>query len=361
MRPASLRWKLILLYVGTVSLILAIFIGADVIGLKRNLLQQADGLALSEEMALAAWRRALWEHVLMGLALIGVVFMVGYAFIRKALKPVRDMARTARRITADDLSLRVDAGGDREELGELAQTMNAMIERLERSFSQIRRFSGDAAHELNTPLTVLRGEIEVALRKERPAEEYRRTLNELLNDIRHLSGIVDNLLFLTRADEKSMAGKFESVRLDQVALEAFEELAGLAGEKEIRYDIELLEELTVRGDADLLRRAVANLLQNAVKFSNPGGRVSLALKRNGDAFVLSVSDDGPGISKEHLPQLFQRFYRVDTSRSKRSGGAGLGLSIVEEIAGYHGFSVEVDSELGRGTEIRVTGSCHTAG
>jgi heavy metal sensor kinase len=353
LRRLSVRWKLTFLYVGTVVTILAVFISADMLELRHDYARYVrDGAMLPAEMA-GAWREAIWEHILMASILTVAVLAMGYVFIRKALGPVRDMTGTARSITAEDLSLRVDAHGDTDEIGELARTLNEMIGRLEQSFDQAKRFSGDAAHELNTPLTVLKGEIEIALRKDRPAGEYRAVLLRLLEEVEHLSAIVDNLLFLSVSREGARPASADPVAIDRVVMDAYEEVLPAAREKGVGFELEKLEEVQRPGDEPLLRRMVANLLANAVKFTPSGGRVAVSLCTAASGPRLKVSDNGIGIPAEQVPHIFERFYRADKSRSARTGGSGLGLAIVKDIADRHGLLVNVSSEPGRGTEVTV--------
>ncbi len=354
MKIVSIRWKLTLLYVITVAILLAVFIGADVIGLKRNLMQQAGEHAISQQMMHDTWTRALWEHVSIGALLLVVVFVLGYLFIRRALKPVREITHTARQITAEDLSLRVDAHGDRNEIGQLADTLNDMIERLQTSFVRIKQFSADAAHELSTPLTILRGEVELALRKERSAESYHQTLTQLLGEIDQLSSIIDNLLLLSQIDNKRVTLPETNVALDDVIMKAYEETLPISQGKGIALELERIDTVSVQGHEHLLKRLVVNLLTNAVKFSSNNDRVAIRLTAADAGFELSIQDQGIGIPQKELPFVFDRFYRVEKSRTKRAGGCGLGLSIAKEIADLHGLKLSITSEVGKGTTVSLT-------
>jgi heavy metal sensor kinase len=348
----SIRSKLTLGYIGTVAALLAVFVGADVVRLRGSLLSHADE-GLPVESLLQTWRHELWEHGLLMIILIVLTSVVGYVFIRRVLRPVRRIVETARSITAEDLSRRVDDLGDRDEIGRLARTINEMIARLESSFRQVQRFSGDASHELNTPLAVMKGELEVALRKERTGEEYREVLNRLLDEVNRLSGIVDDLLFLSRVDAKSVERSTRAVLLHKTVLEAFEESSRLANGRDVAVRLERIDEIEVRGDASLFKRMVANLLDNAIKYSSREGGVSLSLTSRGDAATLIIEDNGTGIEDKDIPRIFNRFYRADLSRSKRTGGVGLGLSIVREIADLYDLDVRVQSEKEKGTRVTV--------
>ncbi len=346
----SIRSKLTLGYVGTVIALLVVFVGADVAGLRRNLLKHADG-SVPVESLLETWRHELWEHGLLMIILIGLASIVGVLFIRRVLRPVRRIVETARSITAADLSLRVDDLGDRDEMGELARTINDMISRLEDSFRQVQRFSGDASHELNTPLAAMRGELEVALRRERTPGEYRQILERLLKEVDRLSGIVEDLLLLARLDARSVERALEKVSLDRLVLEAFEEAGRSAQDRGVSVRLERIDEAQARGDASLFKRLVANLLDNAVKFTPAGGNVSVALVAEGPSATLVIEDSGMGIDEKDVTRIFDRFYRADRSRSKQTGGVGLGLSIVREIADLYHLDVRLESKKDKGTRV----------
>ncbi len=277
----------------------------------------------------------------------------GNFIIRKALRPVRSVADTARRISTEDLSLRIEARKRRDEIGELVDTFNDMIARLEKSVHKIKQFSGDVSHELRTPLTIIRGEVEVLLRKERTPEEYRRILHSALEETHHLERIIDDLLFLSRLEAVSGAGLHKPVALDEVLLRAVESRESSAAEKRLELRIGKMDSAEAPGDERLLERMIANLLDNAIRYTPAGGEVEVALERRGGASVLSVRDTGIGIPEESIPLVFDRFYVVDKSRSKETGGSGLGLSIVKRVADSHGARIEIDSEVGKGTLFRI--------
>ncbi len=348
----SIRSKLTLGYIGTVIALLGIFVGADVIGLRSNLLRHADK-ALPVESLLDTWRHALWEHGLLMIILIVLTSIVGCVFIPRVFRPVRRIVKTARSITAEDLSLRLDDLGDRDEIGDLARTINDMIARLEGSFHQVQRFSGDASHEMNTPLTVMKGELEVALRKERRPEEYREVLKRLLEEANRLSGIVDDLLFLSRVDAKSVERSAEKVSLDRIVLEAFEEAVRPASDGGVAIRLEHVDETEVKGDTSLFKRMVANLLDNAIKFTPEGKSVAVTLTNRGETATLLIEDSGAGIDDKDIPRIFDRFYRADLSRSKQTGGVGLGLSIVREIADLYDLDVRLENRAQKGTRATI--------
>ncbi len=290
---------------------------------------------------------------LAGLLLLLFASAGGGLIIRRALSPVKSVVRTARQITADDLSLRIDAKSRKDEIGDLVETFNDMIARLEKSIRKIRQFSGDVSHELRTPLTIIRGEIEVMLRKERTAEEYRTTLRSALEETRNMEKIIDDLLALSRIEAAARMKFHGDVSLQEILMEVGESRSPAAREKGIDFVVHGGTARPVKGDRVLLERLAANLVDNAIRYTPPGGRVEIGLDEEKHRVVLTVRDSGIGIPKESLPLIFDRFYVVDPSRSKESGGSGLGLSIVKSVAEIHGAAIEVDSEPGRGTTFRI--------
>ena len=290
---------------------------------------------------------------LAGLLLLLFASAGGGLIIRRALSPVKSVVRTARRITADDLSLRIDAKSRKDEIGDLVETFNDMIARLEKSIRKIRQFSGDVSHELRTPLTIIRGEIEVMLRKERTAEEYRTTLRSALEETRNMEKIIDDLLALSRIETADRMKFHGDVSLQEILMEVGESRSPAAREKGIDFVVHGGTARPVKGDRALLERLAANLVDNAIRYTPPGGRVEIGLDEEKHRVVLTVRDTGIGIPKESLPMIFDRFYVVDPSRSKESGGSGLGLSIVKSVAEIHGAAIEVASEPGRGTTFRI--------
>ena len=277
----------------------------------------------------------------------------GFLILTRALLPVELVVQTARKITTEDLSLRIPSKNRKDEIGRLITTLNQMISRLERSVSQLKQFSTDASHDLKTPLTVIRGEIDIALRKKRTPGQYQQTLISVHEEARKLETVIDNLLFLSRIDTRDHRLLFQGVRLDEILLEVFEKTGRLAGEKRIAYVITNAESVSVPGDAVLLNRLVLNLLDNAIKYTPEGQKIEISLEIEEKRALLTIRDTGIGIPGESLPFIFDRLYRVDKSRSQKTGGSGLGLSIVKKIADIHDAEVTVKSKLNKGTTVRV--------
>ena len=308
------------------------------------------GMALDRvEGALARYRQIVLALVPVGVGLAAV----GGAFIaRAALAPVDEISRRARRITAEDLAQRLPLRGADDELDYLAETLNGMLARLEETFGQMRRFAADAAHELRTPLTALKGSVEVALRAPRREEEYRRVLGAELEEIDRLIRLAEDLLTLSRASAGSGVPA-QPVDLEPVVLEAFELGARLAQGTGVSVILGAMTRASAMGDAAALRRALVNLVENAVKYTPAGGTVTLSLARAGGEALVSVADTGIGIDPADAPRIFQPFVRLDAARSRETGGSGLGLAIARSIALAHGGRIEVESAPKAGSRFTL--------
>jgi len=297
-------------------------------------------------------RELLGTLLLIGpLALIGA-FAGGYVLARRALAPVDRMTREAQAITAHRLDRRLEVSSPHDELGRLASTLNDMIARLQNSFAHMQRFTADAAHELRTPVTIIRSEAEVALRTTRTVEEYRHSLETLLEEVSHLTHLADQLLYLCREDAGTSQMMRETVALDQLVSEVSGHMRALADEKGINLIWNKHETCRMQGDPERLRRVLFNLLSNAIKFTPAGGTVSVSLDCPNGQLELVVADTGPGIPAEQLPRVFDRFHRINAARE--SGGTGLGLAISRAIVESHHGSIMIDSDVGEGTRVTVT-------
>jgi two-component system heavy metal sensor histidine kinase CusS len=304
-----------------------------------------------EDELLTGYRRSLW--LVLALAL-GACAVLGYQIARRGLRPLREVAATARRIRSTTLAEeRLAPAGLPAELATLAVTFNAMLDRLEESFARLARFSADIAHELRTPVNNLRGEVEVALGRPRSPEEYRELLGSCLEECGRLARLIDSLLFIARAEDPRT--QVERERLDVGreldAVREFYEVA--AAEAGVALTAAAPPALMADLNRPLLQRAVGNLVANALAHTRPGGRVALSAAPDGGGLNIEVADTGCGIDAAHLPHLFDRFYRADPARSSAGGGVGLGLAIVKTIAELHGGSVALTSEVGRGTRVSL--------
>ncbi|OGO36965.1 MAG: hypothetical protein A2147_09830 [Chloroflexi bacterium RBG_16_57_8] len=276
----------------------------------------------------------------------------GSVLATRALWPVVRIARAADEIRETNLSRRVEVHSD-DELGMLASTLNRMIERLEAAFNRQRQFAADASHELRTPMAVIEAESTLALEKERPAAEYRKSLEVVSQETAYMSSVLSNLLLMARGDSGKEPFNFEKLTMRDLLTDLSSSVAKLAGEKGLHFGVTTVENLIVNGDRVKLKQLLLNIIDNAVRYTPSGGRVGVSAVAVGENAVISVSDTGIGIPAEQLPFVFERFYRVDKARSRAEGGAGLGLAIAKYIAEAHGGKIEVDSQVGKGSIFRV--------
>jgi heavy metal sensor kinase len=278
----------------------------------------------------------------------------GLLLVRKSLSPVVAMSEQAERISASNLHERLHVGNMRDELGRLASVFNELLSRLDRSFVGMREFMADASHELRTPLAIIRGEADVALSQERDSAEYKEALAIIQDESRRLSRIVDDLLALARADAGQQPLNIREFYLNDLVDECCRAARVLAVTKGVALDFEPAPDIDIQGDEDLLRRLILNLLDNAIKYTPSGGSVSVELRRDDGEASIKVRDTGMGINPEYAGQVFQRFYRVNKSRSRADGGSGLGLSIARWVAEAHSGSIQLTSEPGKGSTFLVS-------
>jgi heavy metal sensor kinase len=277
----------------------------------------------------------------------GAWFLTG-----RVLRPIDDMSKRVRRITIHDLNERLVIR-QRDEIGRLAMTFNDMISRLQASFERQKRFTSDASHELRTPLTVMQADIDLALRRPRSADEYRETLESAQEEVARLSHIVSDLLTLTRLDTDVAFIEHEPVALHELLDSVVAGLQPLARERSIKLTCRIEAPATIVGDITRLKQLFINLLDNAINYTPDGGHVHVALDLHGDEVMVTVSDTGMGIEPEHLPHIFERFYRADQARSRVHEGTGLGLAIARSSALAHNGRIEVSSAVGVGTTFTV--------
>ena len=290
-----------------------------------------------------------------------VACVAGWFLAERSLAPIAAMSERARTIGKTNLDARLPVANERDELGELAVVFNELLDRLERAFgqleranSQMRQFIADASHELRSPLAAVRGEVQVALKRPRDEAEYRESLDVIHDEAKHMSRIVEDLFMLARADAGERVVDRVPLYLDELVVECCRIVRPLAEERGVALTVEPVNgEIEVVGDEVLLRRAVLNLLDNALKYTESGGAVRVAAIRDGDGVRVDVSDTGVGVLPEDVERIFERFYRVDKARSRSDGGAGLGLSIVRWAVEAHGGSVSVQSETGRGSTFSI--------
>jgi heavy metal sensor kinase len=278
----------------------------------------------------------------------------GFLLARKTLDPMVTISEQAGHISAENLNERLEVTNPDDELGRLASVFNALLTRLDASFSVMREFMADASHELRTPLTIIHGEAEVSLSHDHTNGEYRQSLGIIRGQAKRMAGIVSDMLALARADAGEQHLRMEELYLNDLVEECCRAEQALALGKGVRLSCETGDDLLIQGNEELLRRMIVNLIDNAVRYTLDGGLVCVKLISDHVGARLIVSDTGIGIPPESLGRVFDRFYRVDDSRTRANGGSGLGLSIVKLAAESHRGSVTVTSELDHGTTFTVS-------
>ena len=293
---------------------------------------------------------------LIGVGAFAVLGALGaYWMAKQALRPVQHLSRLVRGIRAEALDQRLALDGPPDEVQELADAFDQMLERLERSFKQQSRFVADAAHELRTPLASLRTNLEVVLSDPHATlVDYRETTSALEQALERLETLVEDLLLLARGERDI---RVEPVYLEVLISDVIQELRTLAQSHQVSLRYNIIDEVMLQADAPLLARAVSNLIENGIRYNHPGGSVTVTVHREANDVAVSVEDTGVGIPPEEKSHIFERFYRVDRSRARNQGGAGLGLSITAHIAQLHGGHIEVESTPGIGSTFTIWLPC----
>jgi two-component system heavy metal sensor histidine kinase CusS len=313
-------------------------------------IQVAIDISQKEEL-LARYR--FWFCVIL-LGTFAVFPLVGYQIARHGIRPVEEMATTARHISSTNLRERILPEGYPFELASLASTFNQMLDRLEESFERISRFSADIAHDLRTPVNNIRGEAEVALARARTAGEYREVIESFLEEAVRLSDLIGDLLFLARSESPLTHIRREPVDVAELLGGVQEYYEASAADGGVSLSTTVADKPVIAElDRTLLQRAVGNLVSNALANTPPGGAVVMGTRADPSTICIEVSDTGVGIPAEALPKVFDRFFRVDSSRSQGSGGTGLGLAIVQSIVQLHGGNVQIWSQPGEGTRVTL--------
>jgi len=299
-----------------------------------------------------------------------VASLGGQFLANKALKPVDQITKTARMITSQNLNQRINPPKVRDEISRLIETFNEMISRLDQSFRKIKQFGTDASHELKTPLTILKGEVEVSLRKERTPQEYEQTLKSNLEEINRMSQIVDDLLLLSKADIGEIRLNQKNINLTEILSEVVAQVNILAQSKNLHIGTSNhYEDIHMVGDGLRIRELFLNLIENGIKYTEEGGSIHITVTKDRSSHTnnlsawaegtqvefakIVISDTGIGIAKEDQERIFDRFFRVDKARSREQGGSGLGLSICKWIVEAHGGEIKVESEFGKGSSFIV--------
>jgi heavy metal sensor kinase len=293
------------------------------------------------------------HNILIALPIILILgAMGGWILARRSLSPIGYIASKSRSITSENLSERLQLRGTEDEMDDLIRTINEMIARLESSFKRLAEFTADASHELKTPICAMRGEAEVLLAKGRKAEEYQEGLVHFIEEFDHLNQMINDLILLSKFDTPQGELKMVPLRLDILIKDICNLFQVLAEQKKIELSVGEIEEVTIVGDKIRLQQLFTNLIDNAIKYTLEGS-IRVSVEKNEEAVLVKICDTGIGIPEEEQEKIFKRFYRVDKSRSKETGGVGLGLSIVEWIVHAHQGRIEVDSKLNQGSTFTV--------
>jgi heavy metal sensor kinase len=300
----------------------------------------------------AAMRQLVGILAGVGLSVLTIGLCAGWVLANQIVRPIRSIERAAETISETSLERRIDVATTHKELTGLARVLNSVFARLQAAFERQMRFTADASHELRTPLAVIHAEVEYALTRQRSEEEYRAALETCLRAAKRMRPLVDSLLVLARADSGALALRLEKCDFAGIVRECAELVQPLAAEREVRVDLDL-QPAELTGNSFRLTQVVANLLTNAILYNRRQGGVRVDLRCEAREVVLTVSDTGVGIAAEHLPRVFDRFFRVDESRSRESGGAGLGLSICRSIVEAHCGTIDATSLVGVGTTFTV--------
>ena len=286
------------------------------------------------------------------LPIILIFAVIGGNFIiYKSFLPIENILDELKQINANDLSARLKTTNTKDEIYQLINEVNNLLSRLENSFERISQFSSDASHELKTPLTIIKGEIEVALRKERSVNEYKEALTTSLNEICVIEQTINDLLFLAKNEKDLIIDKQEEFYLDELTDESINELKNFAKLHKVEVTLEVKDSLELLGFPNLLKIAIKNALKNAIQFSNENSKVIIKIFKKDDFLNISIQDFGIGIAKEEQNKIFEKFYRTDKSRNKNSGGTGLGMSILKKIIDIHKAEINIKSIENQGTTI----------
>ena len=306
--------------------------------------------------------RELGEMLLFGgLPALILALAGGWFLMRRALAPIATLTQAVEHVHANTLNQHLPRTGNRDELDRLTVVFNDMMGRLNDSFSRVREFTLHASHELKTPLTIMRAELESALREGHCDDAQRELFVNQLQEIQRLTKIVDDLAFLAKADAGQLPLKSDSVRLDELVRDSFTDAQILAQPGKIAVALASCDEVVVQGDRHRLRQLLLNLTDNAIKYNQPQGSVTMALCRNNGTAELRIDNTGPGITPDRLPRIFDRFFRGDASHNDDVEGSGLGLSIAQWIVHAHGGSIAVSSNPHALTSVKVQMPCRSVG
>ena len=310
-------------------------------------------VVLDEE---TVWKALHTLFMILALALpiaLALAAVGGYVMASRLLKPVAAMAQKADKISAENLSERLPVENPQDEFGKLAGVFNQTLARLQDAFERLQRFTADASHELRTPLTALQSVGEVALQENLDAEAYRDRIGSMLEETAHLTRLVESLLLLTRADSGRLLLNRKEQNVTAIVERAVDDMRVMAEEKSQSLTTDLAGDIRVSADEDTFRRALVNIIDNAIKYTPQGGALAVRMMERATGIVIEVSDSGPGIAAEHQAKIFDRFYRVDKDRSRDAGGTGLGLAIAKWAVEANGGRLELENRAPHGSTFRI--------
>jgi len=310
-------------------------------------------VAMSLDDAHAVLRFGRWLFLGMSLVILAGIGLTGALLARRALRPIDDMVTRARRIGEANLVERLPHPGPRDEIGRLVETLNDMLDRLEQGFEIQRRFTADASHELRSPLSRLRAELEVTLRRPRPAGEYEETLRSCLDEVQRVQSLIEELLGLARIDARQEPEPAKPIPVSEIVEAAVAAVRAEAERRGVTVAVERPPELLVNAAPGAAKVALANILDNAVKFSPTGGKVRIVVTAGREDVVIAVSDTGPGVSPQEVARLFERFYRGKASLSMDVPGFGLGLAISQALVERQGGRISVEARTEKGATFSV--------
>jgi heavy metal sensor kinase len=316
--------------------------------------QAAMHVGRSMELLKGVLREYLIFYIYSVPLMLAISVAVGWYLARRALRPFEEITRTAEKITYENLNTQLLTEHKEEEIQRLVHSFNGMVRRLNESFQQMRKFNADAAHELRTPLAILQGETEVALRSPNLPEEIRLVLASNLEELDRLKRIVNDMLTIAEAEAGRQVLMKDPLDMKPLLEDLVDQMRLLALDRSVQIDLECIQEMWVDADKLWIRRAIINLLDNAIKYSKDGGKVEISATSRDSWMYLEIKDYGIGISPEDLPHIFDRLYRADPARSRDSGGAGLGLSLVKWIIEAHKGSISVESKTDHGSCFKIS-------
>jgi heavy metal sensor kinase len=293
-------------------------------------------------------------YILCFIVPIVLIFAVigGNFLIYKSFSPIEKVLEKLKDINATDLSARLKSSNNQDEINQLINEINNLLERLESSFERISQFSSDASHELKTPLTIIKGEMEIALRKDRSLHEYKQTLNTSLEEVIIIEQTINDLLFLAKNEKDIISNDMQTlIYFDEIIDESINEVKNFAKLHQIKIKFNLIDTIEVKGYSNLLKIAIKNILKNAIQFSHENSEILVKSYKKDGLFNISIQDFGIGIEEKEQSKIFEKFYRTDKSRNKNSGGTGLGMSIVKKIIDIHKAKIKIKSKENIGTTI----------